>query len=148
MTIKHTKTTLRSIIILLTLLIGVQACEKSDSKSLIGTITLTDKQPQTFVHQGQSIAITASDFKDSRCPINADCVWQGYATVKITFKDDVKEQDLTLCTGGCSVLSVPQPETITLNGKIFKIKLEEITPFPTLDKTQQNTSKVKISFSE
>ncbi len=148
MSIKQTKTILRSVIALLVILVFVQACEKPDAKSLIGTIILTDKETQSVVHQGKNISITASDFKDSRCPINAQCVWQGYATVKLTFKDDVKEQDLTLCTGGCSVLSIPLPETITLNGKTFKIKLEEITPYPTLDKIKPEVSKVKISFSE
>ena len=148
MSIKQTKTVLLSIIVLLTLLVFIQACEKSDVRSLIGSITLTDKETKTAIHQGKSISITASDFKDSRCPINADCVWQGNATVKLTFKDDVKEQDLILCTGGCAVLSVPLPETVVLNGTTFKIKLEEITPYPTVGTTVREPSKVKISFSE
>lgn len=148
MSIKKTKTALLSIIALLTILVFVQACEKSDSRSLMGTINLTDKETQTVVHQGKSIAITASDFKDSRCPINADCVWQGNATVKITFKDDEKEQDITMCLGACSVLSVPLPNTIQLNGTTYKIKLEEITPYPTLDKNKPEVSKAKITLSE
>lgn len=148
MSIKQTKTILLGFIVLLTLLVFVQACEKSDSKSLIGTIILPANETKTVVQQDKSIAITASDFKDSRCPINANCVWQGYASVKITFKDDVKEQDLTLCTGGCSILAMPLPETITLNGTTYKIKLEEITPYPTLDKSKPEISKAKIRLSE
>ena len=148
MSIKQTKTALLSIIVLLTVLVFVQACEKSDAQSLVGSIILTDKETKTAIHQGKSISITASDFKDSRCPINADCVWQGNATVKITFKDDVKEQEITMCLGGCSVLSVPLPNTITLNGTTFKIKLDEITPYPSLDKTSQGPYRAKISFSE
>ncbi len=66
MSIKQTKTVLQSVIVLLTVLIFVQACEKSASASLIGTITLTDKESKTLVHQGKSIFITATDFKESR----------------------------------------------------------------------------------
>ncbi|MEJ5994191.1 hypothetical protein WG904_07120 [Pedobacter sp. Du54] len=148
MSIKKTKTALLSIITLLTILVFVQACEKSDARSLTGTILLTDKETKTVVHQGKTIAITASDFKDSRCPINADCIWQGNASVKIKFKDDVKEQEITMCLGACDVLSVPLPKTIQLNGTTYKIKLEEITPYPTLDKNKPEVSKAKLTFSE
>ena len=44
MSIKQTKTVLLSVIVLLTLLLFFQACEKSDSTGLIGTITLADKK--------------------------------------------------------------------------------------------------------
>ncbi len=148
MSIKQTKTVLLSVIVLLTVLIFVQACEKSASTSLIGTIILTDKETKTFTNQGKSITITASDFKESRCPINANCVWQGYASVKITLKDDVKEQDLVLCLGGCDIAGIPPIDKVTLNGTTFKIKVEEITPYPTLNKNMPEVSKIKISFSE
>ena len=127
MSIKQTKTVLLSVIALLSLLVFVQACEKSDSTGLIGTITLADKETQTLLHQGKSITITASDFNDSRCPVNADCVWQGNATVKITFKDDLKTQDIVLCLGGCNIAAIPVIDKVTLNGTTFNIKLEDIT---------------------
>ena len=148
MSFKQTKTILLGVIVLLTFFVFLQACEKSDSKNLVGTIVLPVNETKTAVHQGKTISITASDFKDSRCPINADCVWQGNASVKLTFKDDVKEQELVMCLGACSVLSVPLPETVTLNGTIYKIKLVEITPYPTLDKIKPEPSKAKITLSE
>ena len=147
MSIQQIKKVLQSVAVLLTLLVFIQSCEKSDSKSLLGALTLTTNETKVVTHQNKKISITASDFKDSRCPINADCVWQGYASVKLTFKDDVKEQDLLLCLGGCAILAVPLPETVTLNGTVYKIKLEEITPYPTLDKVMQQPSTVKVSFS-
>ena len=148
MSIKQTKTVLLSVIALLSLLVFVQACEKSDSTGLIGTITLADKETQTLLHQGKSITITASDFKDSRCPVNADCVWQGNATVKITFKDDLKTQDIVLCLGGCNIAQLPKIGTVNLNGTTFKITLEEITPYPNLEKINLEPFKAKITVSE
>ena len=148
MSIKQTKKVLSSIVILLTLLLFIQACEKSDSKSLTGTISLTADETKTVAYQGKTVAITATDFKDSRCPINADCISQGYASVKVTFKDDVKEQDIFMCIGGCEILSVAQPKTVELNGSTYKIKLDEVTPYPTLDKSKPEVSKAKITLSE
>lgn len=148
MSIKQTKTVLLGVILLLSFLLFIQACEKSNTTSLIGTLILPANETKTVVYQGKSISITASDFKDSRCPINANCVWQGYASVKITFKDDVKEQDLTFCMGGCSTVAIPLIETVTLNGTTYKIKLEDITPYPSLDKMKPESSKAKITLSQ
>jgi len=148
MSIKQTKTVLLGVIVLLSFLLFIQACEKSNTTNLIGTLILPANETKTVVYQGKSISITASDFKDSRCPINANCVWQGYASVKITFKDDVKEQDLTFCVGGCSTVAIPLIETVTLNGTTYKIKLEDITPYPSLDKMKPESSKAKITLSQ
>ena len=148
MSIKQTKTVLLGVVVLLTFLLFFQACEKANSENLIGTFVLTANETKTAVHQGKTITVTATDFKDSRCPINADCVWQGNATVKITFIDDVKEQEITMCLGACSILSVPLPNTITLNGTTYKIKLDEITPYPTLNKIMPDKSRAKITLSK
>lgn len=148
MSIKQTKSVLLGVVILLTLLIFLQACEKSDSKGLVGTFIISVNETKTLSHQGKSVAVTASDFQDSRCPINANCIWQGYGSVKLTFKDNAKEQHITLCIGGCSIVAMPLLQTVTLNGATYKIKLYEITPYPTLDTTKTEVSKAKITLSE
>lgn len=148
MSVKQTKTILLGVIVLLSFLVVFQACEKSGTKGLSSTITLKEKETKTIAYQGKSISIVATDFKDSRCPINADCVWQGNATVKIKFKDDVKEQDLLLCLGSCAILSTPLPETVTLNGTTYKIKLKEITPYPILNNPNVAGWEAKITLSE
>ena len=148
MSFKQIKIVLRGVIILLTLLVFFQACEKSDSTDLMGSLTLSANETKNVAHQGKNITITASDFNDSRCPPNANCIWEGYASVKITFKDDVKTQDIVLCLGGCNIVTIPVIDKVTLNGTTYKIKLEEITPYPTTDKNKPETSKAKITFSE
>lgn len=148
MSIKQTKTVLLGIIVLLTFLVFFQACEKSDSKSLIGTLTLPTGVTKTVTHKGKRVSITASDFKESRCPFNADCTWIGNATVKITFKDETKEEVINMCLGGCDLLSVPLPNSITLNGTTYKIKLQSITPDPSIGKVNQEPSTAKITLSE
>lgn len=148
MSIKQTKNVLVSIIALLIVLIFIQACEKTSSTSLIGTLSISENETKTVSHQGKNITIKATDFKESRCPINANCIWQGYASVKITFKDDVKEQELILCTSGCSVANIPIVDKVTLNGTTYKLKLENITPYPVLNQPSQEPKKVKVTVSE
>ncbi len=148
MAIKKTKTILLGIIVLLSCLIFIQACEKSNTTGVGDSITLPENVTKTVTVQGKTISATATNFTDSRCPINADCVWQGYAMVKVNFKDETKEQDINMCIGACEILSVNLPKTIVLNGKTYKIKLTEVTPYPTLDKNMPEPSKAKITISE
>ncbi|HTM97178.1 MAG TPA: hypothetical protein VL088_00470 [Pedobacter sp.] len=147
MAIQKTKTILLGIIVVLSLLVFIQACEKSSTIGSAHTVILTENETKTSAFEGKNVAITATKFTDSRCPINADCVWQGNATVKVNFKDENKEQEITMCIGGCDVLSVNLPKTIVLNGKTYQIKLEEITPYPTLNKPIAEPSKAKIIIS-
>jgi hypothetical protein len=147
MDIKKTKTVLLGIITLLSFLVFIQACEKSTAVTE-NTITLQEDQPKSAVIKGKNISITATNFTDSRCPINADCVWQGYAMVKINFKDDTKEQNINMCIGGCEIVSVNLPNTIVLNDKTYDIKLSDVTPYPTTDKVTPEPSKAKIVITE
>lgn len=147
MDIKKTKTILLGIIVLLSSLVFIQACEKSTAVTE-NTITLQEDQTKNTVIKGKTIAITATNFTDSRCPINADCVWRGYAMVKINFKDETKEQNINMCIGGCEILSVNLPNTIVLNDKTYHIKLSDVTPYPTTDKVMPEPSKAKIIIIE
>ncbi|SFG74364.1 hypothetical protein [Pedobacter insulae] len=144
MAIKKIKTILLGVIVFLSCLIFIQACEKSGSLGSAETLLLTENETKTAAFEGEKIAITATNFTDSRCPVNADCVWSGYAMLKVNFKEENKEQDITMCIGACEILSVNLPNTIILNGKTYKIKLQEVTPYPTLNKSVSEPSKAKI----
>ncbi|RZK44210.1 MAG: hypothetical protein EOO90_00685 [Pedobacter sp.] len=147
MSAKQTKTILVGIIVFLSILIVLQSCEKSDSGKLPITVAVSENEKKVFNYQDQTITVSATNFRESRCPINADCAWQGFASVKVIFTDDANEQEIYLCTGGCEVMSIPLVKTVTLNGTEFKIKLDEISPYPNLSDTQKPTPKVKFTLS-
>ncbi|MCY1516664.1 hypothetical protein D9M68_513120 [compost metagenome] len=148
MSVKQIKTLLIGIIILLSLLIFLQSCEKSATLTLTGTIILKDKVPQSLIHQDKTILITAFDFQESRCPANANCIWQGFASVKLSIRDDLKIQEIILCNGACTVPGLPSAQTLSLNGTSFNIKLEEINPFPVLNTAKTVSSSAKLSISQ
>ena len=61
---------------------------------------------------------------DSRCPINANCVWEGEATVELAIGD----QTLTLS------LHAGHPEKSTGKAGDYTVKLLEVSPYPELGK--------------
>jgi hypothetical protein len=65
---------------------------------------------------------------DSRCPINAVCVWQGEATVKLSLHANGTEKSFKLST-------INNPPTFrndtTISG--YKIKLVSVSPYPGSD---------------
>ncbi len=60
---------------------------------------------------------------DSRCPMNANCVWEGDAAVALTFERAGAKSDVTLHTA-----SRIGPTSITLAG--VEYRLFGLTPFP------------------
>ena len=95
----------------------------------------------------KKIAMTVIAIEDSRCPINASCVTAGFAMIKIKFEDEAKEQTIALCKGGCSIAAIPTRDIIVLNGNRYELELEDITPYPTLDKVMPEPSKAYVKIS-
>jgi len=127
---KQTKLILTSIAFILTALVFVQACKKGNAIDLSGTYTISAGENLHIPENRNTVTISASNFADSRCPINADCVWAGVATGSFTFKDSSKEQEIELCLGACEVVSKPKTQDITLNGVAYTLELKDFTPYP------------------
>ncbi|RZK88234.1 MAG: hypothetical protein EOO98_12690 [Pedobacter sp.] len=73
------------------------------------------------------VTLTATNINDSRCPANVQCVWQGLASADVTFKGSEEERTIKTCTGGCKVMSIPDSETVILNGISYEVKLKDVT---------------------
>ncbi|MES2418744.1 MAG: hypothetical protein V4541_11195 [Bacteroidota bacterium] len=145
MPFKTIKTILLGLILILTILLILQSCKKEGNTILIGTHLLKQDQTIEVLGHGKTIAITASEFSDSRCPPNVQCVWQGYASVKVKFKDDKQEQIIELCTGGCSITGKPEAQIVVLNEYAYQLKLEDINPYPGQNNKAIRQAKITIS---
>ena len=139
MAIKTTKNLLLGLIVLLTILLFIQACKKSENENrnenenlnLTGTHVLKKDLVKNVTEDNQKVGLTATDFDITSCPPNVTCISGGYSRVKIKFKDETSEQTLTICLGTCTVLG----DVVTLYGIKYKVKLEEVI---------SATSKVRI----
>ncbi len=78
----------RIVVLLVTLFIF--SCEKNDPENP----TFNFGQNMLFAYEvtydalGDDMHITAALMNDSRCPANADCIWQGSAVVAIALETD------------------------------------------------------------
>ncbi len=106
------------------------SCEKQTGLDLSGTYIIKSGESLPIPKDKNLVSLTASDFADSRCPINANCVWQGVGTVKIKFKDTHKEQTIELCIGACEVVSKSKTHDIILNNVSYTLELSELSPYP------------------
>jgi hypothetical protein len=127
---KRTKLILSFIAVVLTVMVFVQACKKDKQVQLHGTHSIGLGEKIQISVNGNTVTLTASNFNDSRCPINALCVWAGVATGSFTFKDSSKEQTVELCLGACEVVSKPKKQAIILNETNYTVELTEFTPYP------------------
>ena len=134
MAIKTTKNLLLCLIVLLTVLLFIQACKKSnngnknenENLNLTGTHILKKDVVKNVTEDNQKVELTAIGFDITSCPPNVTCISGGYAIVKIKFKDETKEQTLQLCVGGCTISSVPPQDIVTINGIKYNVKLTDV----------------------
>ena len=110
----------------LILLIFLASCSTTN-ESPLGEYTLKVKEPIEF-DSGLKLEITLVE--DSRCPLDAICVWAGEAVV--TFNVEEGENQETLQLGKCGSTS-PQCIAHTTDELDYRFSLLDVTPFPELD---------------
>lgn len=97
----------------------------------------------------ESLLIAFNGIEDSRCPVNAKCITQGFAKVQISFTEmGQASRTLPMCIGDCGELDRPvdneaklrlEDEIVfELNNTSYALVLKDVTPyllagFPTLE---------------
>src|SRR5215213_4690358 len=77
---------------------------------------------------GNTVSLCFNEvLEDSRCPINAVCIWQGVATANFTFRSGSQEANFNLST-----LTFPSSSRYNQDTVLFgyKISLLELRPYP------------------
>ena len=105
------------------------SCEESfdpASEFVIGdTVTIElDKIRHNVEHEFSLMYVKKTD--DSRCPMDATCIWQGDAAVKIKYESRIESREFTLHTNETS----STPTSVVLNG--LRIQLVHVMPYPCL----------------
>ena len=91
----------KKIIITLLLSILIISCSDSINESQDGIIQLSDTTQiyfkQTLYNFKESLSIQFDNLvSDSRCPIDAICVWEGDAEVRFKFKIELQTQSISI----------------------------------------------------
>lgn len=88
--------------------------------------------------------LVLKSISDSRCPINAQCIWAGYTKAYFKLTGNNIDQEIILCKGECGTLE--SVANIKINGIDYSLKLVDITPYPQLQKTiVKQTVKVELT---
>ncbi len=83
---------------------------------------------------GQDVTVQVDSIQDSRCPVNADCIWAGNAVVRFTLSDQTNHQPGSLCLGACGQsLKVRDSVNVLLGSDRYQVVLTEVRPFPGTD---------------
>ncbi|MFC5408144.1 hypothetical protein ACFPMF_02395 [Larkinella bovis] len=79
----------------------------------------------------QNVTLNVDTISDSRCPMNAVCVWYGNAQVKFTLKNETQSQSGELCLGQCGQqLKNRDTVTLQLGTERYEVTLSDVQPFP------------------
>jgi hypothetical protein len=108
---------------LLGFLIGVSVLLNACQTSLTANITLKWHESRTL--EQAKLEVRFEDVTDSRCPINALCIWEGDGVANFRIKDLTtgKVESLELHTN-----QAVGSDTLTLAG--MTVRMLELNPFP------------------
>ena len=120
-------------------------CEKDEITRSTDSLPLNQEvvieNGKTLQNLTEDISITmVSVVEDSRCPTEVDCVWEGDANVRFSFKTGANAHEINLHT-------TLNPKDTTI-GK-FNISLQRLDPHPAnTDAIPQNAYKATIVVSK
>ncbi len=107
------------------LLAGLASCTKSHTDNIIVSLrsctTLTDR----------SVRICFEEVEDTRCPINALCIWAGQVVARFSIEKGQSKTYFTL-TGNSS-----QHENVAFVAG-YRVELLQVDPYPTGDANNEN----------
>lgn len=106
------------------LILMLVACQKQTSCEDLRWKTV-DLNDCTIDDKNENVRICFTSLQDSRCPLNATCVWQGIAVAGFTIRLHGIQHQVTLATD--KIPGYPSTDT-TVSG--YQIKLLNITPYP------------------
>ena len=123
--------------IFLLIIISFVACEKGESttncKALANsdTVTFIKQQPQQLFASCNTTKVAITKVADSRCPIDAICIWAGTVNAELTVNDTFLVK-----------FELGKQKDTTYNGHTFSIKMLEAMPYPASNKTSADTVKL------
>ncbi len=98
---------------------AVSAIEQSPSALHADTITLSIGRRVTMAGGGLTIELLSVN--DSRCPISAQCVWQGQATLTLRITTRARTAPQTVTLGSSAPPSMKLPGDLTIEGRRFRL---------------------------
>jgi hypothetical protein len=84
--------------------------------------------PITKTGNHQALICFDTVYNDSRCPIGAVCIWEGFVHVGLTYKANGQNIPFQLSSLNRPFMGITAKNDTTING--IKIKLIDVLPYP------------------
>ena len=79
----------------------------------------------------RQLAVEITKIYDTRCPIDAFCIWEGYYGVDLTISNGTQSAPVSLCNLFCgSTYKERDTATFVLNDHRYSVVLKDIIPYP------------------
>ncbi|QEC54785.1 hypothetical protein [Flavisolibacter ginsenosidimutans] len=113
------------------------ACRKTSSYNAENPVTIKLAECTTVQRSADNVKVCVDSLNDSRCPLNATCIWAGYAAVKLTVS--LKNETHSFMLSTLSRSGFPPPDTTLAN---HRFQLVNVLPYP--GETANGTSRVEL----
>ena len=114
-------------------------CRKSDSRTDSFNITLYDCSRQSI----EPYICFDSLITDSRCPIDAECIWQGTAQIKVSFHERGNTHRFIMSLQNYPAMGYPNDTTI--NG--YRVQFVGLSPYPLSNSNPVSKKEATLSIS-
>lgn len=133
--------------LMLILFMGFVACEKSIEElptSDFNQILKLKKTQEVWIGANQQFKISVEEITDNRCPRFVQCITAGNAVVTLKISDN--EDNLVKFELNSGEKSNFRPDSIDFNfkNKAYRVILNDVTPYPELDKKDINKEAVLL----
>lgn len=111
------------------------ACSKKEEaqpESMAKLENLAYRQETSVSISGHDLRVDLNEVADSRCPINADCIWAGKVDLKFVVSDGTYKEDVEIVFGDGQKNS--GQATFSLGGQLYELKVSEVLPYPETEK--------------
>jgi hypothetical protein len=102
------------------------ACKKETTPAQLGDNVLEAGNCLTNVQGQSNVSLCLDSVRDSRCPLNVMCIWQGVAEANFTLKTGTAEIKFKLATLKFKALGLTGDTTINN----IRFILKDVKPYP------------------
>lgn len=128
---------MKNIIITSIMLATIAACNPKEDNSIPlaeqGSSTVSAKGESQFKTAGEDILVQLISVEDSRCPLNANCVWMGSASLRFKISHKTVGTEVHVVFGAEKRISGIQE--FNLDGQTYILTVTEVLPYPDTSKT-------------
>lgn len=124
----------------------LSGCSQEHSQPEVNANTSFELSPDNTVRlkdENADFPVKVLQIQDSRCPMDANCIWMGEAKVEVLISDN---ETASLCLGDCLKKDPKANEAhFSLNDTDYLITLNDVQPYPSASVSGKEAKKAVLT---